>query len=416
LQPERTAPAGLRRKTGWAVADQALSSATNVAITVLAARTLDPAGFGAFSLVIVIYLLAVGISRGFVTEPLLSRPVAIDDSWAKTFSAVTGGVLPIAAVAAAVVAIAATFASRDLRMAGLMLAVALPGLLVQDAWRFCFMAQGRPAAALVNDATWAAAQATIVGLLASTRGLSLFALLLAWAGGSAVAAFAGAVQASARPSIGRGRDWLRSHVDIGGRYTVEFLTASGAAQLGVMGLGAIAGLPAVGAVRAAQTLFGPINIVYSGMYLVLVPAGAALARRPRQLARSMVKASVGLSAFAAAWTLAALLIPERVGRALFGTSWDATDRLVLTTGALVLAGGLAAGGIAGLRALAAAKDSLHARLVVLPLVLIAPLAGAAIADARGYTLGLAAATAVGGAVFWQRFRRLIAASTDDAAT
>jgi O-antigen/teichoic acid export membrane protein len=409
LQPEAAPPSsGLRRRTGWAVADQALSSATNVVITVLAARTLDPRDFGAFSLAFAVYILALGISRGLVTEPLLSRPSAIEESWPETCSAVTGAVLQVAIGIAVAIAVIAVVAPQDVRHAVIVLAVLVPGLLVQDAWRYCFMAQGRPISALANDAVWAICQTIVIVPLAARHDLNLSTLLLAWGFGAAIAACIGGLQTRARPHLQAGHRWFRAHVDLGWRYTTEFLLANGVAQIGVISLGAIAGLTAVGAVNAIQTLFGPINIVYSGISLVLVPTGARLAHRSTELRRTMTKASMALGAFAAAWAAGAYFLPTRIGVALFGRSWPAADRLVLLTGLLVVAGGLAAGGIAGLRSLAAAKESLRVRALTLPLVLAAPIIGAIIGDARGYTVGLALAAAVSGAMFWFAFRRLIA--------
>ena len=45
----------------------------------------------------------------------------------------------------------------------LALAVCLPGLLVQDCWRFAFMARGTPRSALLNDGVWAMALVPLLG-------------------------------------------------------------------------------------------------------------------------------------------------------------------------------------------------------------------------------------------------------------
>ena len=63
----------LNRKSVWGLADQALSSATNVALTIVVAREVGTADLGAFGVAYAAYLILVGLSRAVSSEPLLVR-------------------------------------------------------------------------------------------------------------------------------------------------------------------------------------------------------------------------------------------------------------------------------------------------------------------------------------------------------
>ena len=58
-------------RVSWGLADQALSSLTNFGLVVLVARSVQPAEFGAFSVVYAMFALALGAARAIAGEPLL---------------------------------------------------------------------------------------------------------------------------------------------------------------------------------------------------------------------------------------------------------------------------------------------------------------------------------------------------------
>jgi hypothetical protein len=134
------------------------------------------------------------------------------------------------------------------------LAVVLPGLLLQDAWRFAFFA---PAPGRRRSST------TSCGASRSSRpwwwrpGVgSVAAFVLAWGASATVAAGTAGSSPASGPAPRRA-GWLREQRDLGYRYLVENVSNSGASQLRAYGLGAIAGVGAVGAVRGAELLLGP---------------------------------------------------------------------------------------------------------------------------------------------------------------
>src|ERR1700753_1577508 len=70
-------PSRMARRVGqrrsWGVADQAVSSLTNFAVSIYVARVLGATELGAFSLAYVTYGFMLNASRGLATDPLLVR-------------------------------------------------------------------------------------------------------------------------------------------------------------------------------------------------------------------------------------------------------------------------------------------------------------------------------------------------------
>src|SRR5690606_29047933 len=148
-----------------------------------------------------------------------------------------------AALGAASVAAGLALGGR-LGPAFVCLGVVLPGLLLQDAWRFAFFAAGTGRKAFVNDVVWGVA--LVPAMVVAARVGSVSAFVLAWGGSAAVAALYGCLQSGIRPHLSGARAWIRAHRDLGYRYLVENVSNSGASQLRAYGLGVIVGVGAVG--------------------------------------------------------------------------------------------------------------------------------------------------------------------------
>src|ERR1700724_1144003 len=96
-------------RLGWGVADQAVSSLTNFAVSIYVARTLGAVQFGAFSLAYVTYAFALTASRGLATDPLLVRFSGTDlPTWRRAVASCTGTAAAVGLAAGACVLGAAT--------------------------------------------------------------------------------------------------------------------------------------------------------------------------------------------------------------------------------------------------------------------------------------------------------------------
>ncbi len=314
-------PRRVAQRFGWGLADQAMCSLSNAALSFYVARELGATQFGAFSLAYVTYSFALTSSRGLATDPLLVRFSGTGvNSWRRAVAQCTGTALVTGLVTGACALVAAMLLGGAPGRAFLALGLILPGLLLQDSWRYSFFALGQGSKAFVNDTVWTLMLVAPLLLLRVTHTKSVFWFLIAWGGAAAVAACIGPLQARVipRPSFGWG--WVSRHRDLGLRYMMENSANSGAGQLRIYGLGVIAGLAAVGYVQAAGLLLGPFLVIFLGISLVTVPEATRVLRHsPRHLRLYCLLVGVGLAILALAWGGALLVaLPRGLGELLLG--------------------------------------------------------------------------------------------------
>jgi len=397
------------RRLGWGVVDQGVSSLGNFALGLLVAKALGPEGFGAFTLAYVTYGVVLNAARGLATDPLLVRHSgAKTPAWRQAVAAATATGLLVGVGAGVVCVVAGLLLPHQIGWAFVALGIGLPGLMLQDAWRFAFFSSHEPSKAVVNDGVWAVLQLVIVWALLTTGTATVGTSVLAFGAAALVAAALGLVQTGIRPRLSDAHRWMRTNIDLGGRYLVENVSISGARQIRFVLLGALAGLAAVGEVRAAEMLMGPFLVILMGMSQVAVPEASQILRRsPGHLGRFCFAFGSVQAVSAALWGgLVLLALPRHLGEDLLGASlWDTADQLlpIVITGMVV--GGFSVGAAAGVRALGAARRSLRAQLTYSGLYLLGGSVGAWLGGARGTCLGVAGATALGTVVWWFQLQR-----------
>lgn len=418
-QPARTAPAAgtllsppgaeepslsaraIAGRLSWGLADQAVSSMTNFAVGIFVASSLGVTDFGIFSLAWVTYSVVLNMSRGLATDPLVVRFSGVPTAqWRKAVGRSSGTALGVGCIAAAVSLLAGLAIGGGVGAGFVALGLVLPLLMLQDSWRYAFFAAGHGRKAFLNDLVWAAALVPAM-MLAAQHG-SVFAYVLAWGLSGGVAALYGCMQTGMLPRFTGVLGWLRQQRDLGGRYMVENVSMSGAAMLRMYGLGAIAGLADVGAVRGAELMLGPFYMVLMGLCLVSVPEAArVLKRSPQRLSRFCLVLGVGQAAGALVWGLGLmLLLPDSAGQWLLGSVWLTASTLILPATLAFTNVSFSTGAAAGLRALGASRRSLRAQLLGATAYATCGLVGAALGGALGSAWGVALATAFAAAVSW----------------
>jgi O-antigen/teichoic acid export membrane protein len=397
----------LAARAGWGVADQALSSLTNFAVGIYVARSLGPRGLGAFSLAFATYLLALNASRGLATDPLVVRYSGVEPAaWRRAAARSTGVATAVGAATGAASVAAGILLSGPTGAAFVALGVMLPGLMLQDSWRYAFFSATRGGQAFANDLVWAVTLFPLMAAVAASGHAQVQWFVLAWGASATVAALVGGVQARLVPRPSTAPGWLRQHRELAPRYLGENLSFSAATQLRFYGLSAVAGLAAVGALRAAELLLGPLNVVIIGIGLIGVPEGARIVRgSPRRLWPFCLVLGTLQAATALAWGLAMLLLPEGVGVRLLGPSWHPASELLVPVTLTVALTGFWVGAWTGLRALGVARRSLRAQAYGSTAYLAGALVGAWLAGAAGAAWGGAAGTAVATGVWWWQLRR-----------
>jgi O-antigen/teichoic acid export membrane protein len=387
--------------------DQGVSSLTNFAVVIFAIRTVGSAQFGAFSLAYVTYGFTLSASRGLVTGPLQVRFSATDlPTWRRAVAECTGTAAVAGLVCGTGVLVAALALDGTAKAAFVALGLTLPGLLLQDSWRYAFFALGRGSQAFLNDTIWALALIPALGLLRVTHHEEVFWFILAWGAAAAAAAAAGAWQAGVIPRPARTWDWVSQHRDLGFRYLVESMSINGASQLRTYAVGIIVGLTAIGYLQAANTLLGPFMVIYLGMTLVTVPEAVRAMRRSLwHLRLFCLLAGVGLAVLCLAWGVVLLVtLPRGLGGWLLGPIWRPAYPLVLPLTISIMGGCIDSGATSGLHALGAARRSLRAGLTASAIYLVCTIAGTVAAGVTGAVWGLALGTWVGAVVWWGQLR------------
>jgi O-antigen/teichoic acid export membrane protein len=396
---------GIAKRLSWGLGDQAVSSISNFVVGLVVARELGVAAFGVFSLAWVTYGVVLNVSRGLATDPLVVRYSGVSTADLRVATARSTGVaVAVGVVFGVVSAVAGLAMGGQIGQAFLALAVVAPAMLLQDAWRFAFFAAGHGHKAFLNDTVWALASIPLLALAAIHS--TVWGFVLAWGGAALVAAAYGLLQSRVVPHFHGVRDWLRQHRDLGSRYMVENVSNSGASQLRMYGLGAIAGLADVGAIRGAELLLGPFLALLMGVSLFAVPEAARVLRRaPHKLVRFCLAIGGAQATAAALWGIALLvLVPDALGRLLLAEVWEPASHLILPVSLSVTAAGAIAGATAGLRALGAAKRSLRAQLVASAGYLGFGLVGALLGGAVGMSWGSTIAMWLGAGLWWLQLR------------
>lgn len=306
LRPEKPARPGLSlgRRALWSFGDQALSSLTNAALSIVVAREVGQASFGAFSLALVTFSFVIGISRAVVSDVFVIQfSGAAEAERRPAVRRSTGGALAIGVLAGSVCLFAGLLLPHhETRTALLALGLSLPGLLLQDSWRFVFFAADRPAAAFVNDLVWAVVQFSAVGALIVTGRHSIFLITLAWGGAALMAAGVACAQGALLPAPGGALAWFRDNRHLNVRMGLDYVINMGAVNLTTYLIGAFIGLVAVGALRAAQVILGPLQLVYSGSQAFLLPVLSRQAGRGQDLRRTALLVSGAVTAVSATWS------------------------------------------------------------------------------------------------------------------
>ena len=394
------------RRVGWGIADQTASSLTNFALGIVVASQTTTASFGAFSLAFVTYLLVLNVGRAIVTLPLMIRYSGLDAGVPHDAVRAGSGTGLAVGVASGVVCVGVGIVVGGPFGAALFgLGIGLPGLILQDTWRFAFFAGGRDRSAFVNDIVWVAVLVPAFAVLIANGARDAMPFIVAWGGAASVAAGAGVVQSGVIPDPTRAMAWVRRHSDFIPQFTLETGARMGSSQLTYYVIGLVGGLVVVGAIRAGELVLGAFNVLFQGIHLIALPEGARLLRQSRgDLVRWAILLSAVLSAAAAAFGIACLLIPDWAGQAALGESWTPA-RMVLPVLVLSLVGYVVASGAGvGLRALGAANRLLRVSVLTSMVTLAAGFAGVQLGAAAGAAWGLAVGSWFGAVISWVEFR------------
>ncbi len=267
----------------WALADQAVISGVNFLTGILLARYLGLEGFGQFTLAWMAVLFVNALQHATIIAPMMSigpkQPAAELPAYygAVIVQQVVFSLCVFVVLFAAIEASPLLFPDWGLGGLGLPLASAAVAFQCQDFLRRYLFTRGRAAQAFVNDGVRYLGQLAILIWLCLSfpdRRESESALWVI-AGTAAAAACCGLFRVERIAWVPEG---LRATAARHWRFSRWLASAVVlhwvGANLFLLAAGALLGTVAVGALRAAQTLLGPCNILFQGLENV-VPTRAA---------------------------------------------------------------------------------------------------------------------------------------------
>ena len=378
MSPEGKSP---RRQLSLITVDQAIAGGSNVLIAVLAARLLDAASFGLFGIVFLLYVMAQGVSRALVCDPLLVHPAEAEERKREVIG--TSCTLGIAlGFGVVLIGLAMLLVDEGLGTALIVLGVFLPLLVLQDLGRYLAFTTQRPASALVLDLTWLVLLAGAVVPLFVTDTESLAWFIAAWSGSGALAGLLLFVQ-HRTGGLHLNLAWLRYTWGFSWRYLISYVATQGGALAASSAVGAIAGARALGGVQGAILLVRPF------MTFQIAVTAASIGHVTRSLGaaeaiRRHVTGTTALTTAVAAANLAVILVlPDSVGEAVLGDSWEVAEPLLLATGVQIVFLGLMTGARAGLLGMRAIRKVMRIDVITTALVFIASIIGAVINGALG---------------------------------
>ncbi|MBY4207234.1 hypothetical protein HQO44_12240 [Rhodococcus fascians] len=410
--PDVTAAMSSRRRRarfGASVLDQGLASISNLLMSVAIASQVPLIEFGAFGLVFALFILVQGSARAFVGEALLIRNEVIDGRVLSSEArAVASCAIVIGLTGSAVSVVASIPATGVLSQALLALAVVFPFLIWQDLSRYISFSAARPRDALYADALWFGAQVLTYIALLYEDVTTVVPYILFWGLSSVVSVLYQMRVVGSIPGFGLANSWVKIHKDLSPRFLGEYLTLAAVQQGTVFIVGAVAGLSAVGGLRSAQVLLGPVNVISLGAAVVILPAIARIARSGNvgHLRKYAFVVSCSLSSVTLVYSLLLMLVPDKVGQSLLSDSWGSGQQIAPLLALSVLLNNVSYGATSAIRGMERAKQSLRMRLVTGPISIAAVATGAVLDGAVGAVLGLAAASAIQVLLWWTLFLHL----------
>ena len=402
---------GLRRFVTFA--DQGVSSVSNFVAVAIAANVAGTSEFGQFSLAYAGLLLFLGAQRAFVGETLLVRYSRTGALTPEIVAASLGGSVLVAVPAVLFLLAGAALAGGQNALLWMVMALAAPFILLQDSLRYLFICQGRPGRALTIDGLWAGFSIPAM-VLAAGAGWSLVPVLNWWILGALAALAVGLAMTRCLPAVGAGTRWLWLNRDCAFRYLAEFAALNASSFLVLYLLVFPLGAAGVGALRAAQLLFSPLNTVFGALKTAIIPE-LVRARGTVVFRRRLLEALSVVLVLAVGWGGTVLLLPAAAGEFVLGDTWANATELRWPYAVQYLAMVPYTILLAYFRASEANRLSTLMRGVLAGMTLVLPLGfaltGSVASAAWGFAAAVAAAAACGLLAVYAGLRSRSSAST-----
>lgn len=386
-----------RRRLTWTLLDQGVSSATNFGVAFLILRSVSTEEFGGFTIAFATFVLALAAGRSLAGTPLLMTHTKTRDKM--NVAGATGIALGLGLAVGPLLLIAGLLVDGSIGQSLVAMAVVTPGLLVQDAYRYVFLAEQTPEKALTNDLVWAAILIALAIATLPFHGLRV--LILVWGISGGLAAAFGARQRGIRPSLVDSASWARAHRRLSVPFLLEAGLSRGSIWLATSAIGAFGTLALVGSINGASTLLGPMTVISLGMVAFAIPEGVrALGGPDPRILGKLGTLGAFLVTLSLAYSLVLLSTPHSIGVTVLAETWGKLRPYVMPVGLWVAANGASHAARAGLRIFSAPRYSLVSEAISALLLVLGAVIGVHAFEGPGVAYSLALAAWLGSLAWW----------------
>jgi O-antigen/teichoic acid export membrane protein len=321
----------------WSTADQALSALSNIVITLAVTRGAGLNGLGQFSLALAAYITVLGFQRSLISEPLLTvRRQETDRQGERAALTLT---LLCSILGALVVAAVGLVLGRT---EFLVVAAALPVLLLHDLLRYQAFRRKRAQLAVLLDGGWLIGSLLAWPMISTAE--SVVSALWCWSGAALLGVLVGGWVL--RPGLVSPRaalDWWNAECRvIALPLVLDSVLVTASLQALVFLVVATGGDSQLGLLRAAQVYFNPLGMVFTAIGVTAVPH---LVQRSRPMSTALGFRLSGLLVAMACLVCAVVVVAEPLlNTVLFDGAVDTPTWLLIPLVAQVVvsagAGGL----------------------------------------------------------------------------
>lgn len=340
------------KRVGFALASNSTVSIANFLLSISIARVSSIEGFAEFSFAMVSYLFLTGLNKAAFTNTALSRP---DDrsSYERSVKRTS-----LASLFAGLVLLVWAVSSGNSFL--LVLALALPGLVILDTIRIYNSAAENPKLSLVLSMTWSTV-AVVVGMISIFKSMNPVLIFGFWAFSGCICGYMGAVisKVSILPI------WSKEPSESSAAvvFSADYLIGAGGAQLTTGLLGALSDAKILGAIRGAGTLLGPVNLVSTTVRSLLLPFLSRENKKKSQF-RSAIAVTLIQACLMGPLLLLLQFIPNWLGEQLLGETWKIAVLAILPMSIDALFNLIMSPAIAGHRVAFAGARTLSLRLMI----------------------------------------------------
>lgn len=325
-------PAGSKkRRLLLGFVDQGIVSATGLLTFVAAAQFLSPDDLGYFSFSVATCLLVVSLARAICGEPLLVRSVAGYKGRPSVFRdsrSMLGLALVLGLLAGALCA-GISVVGESPNMPLLASALAVPGLVLQDSLRFCFIALQRTRALILNDSATLVLGACSIIISGVATGDS-FIMLTSWGLASLAVSLVTLIGSALVPSVRNSIAWLRLTWRSSSAFFTENAMGALAGYTIVVVLAVFVAPAEVAAFRATLVVYGVANLVINFLRTqVLRELRIDMISSVRGLAVTSAKLAVPVVVTILGMLVVLMLLPEWMGEALLHDTWALVAALLI---------------------------------------------------------------------------------------